>query len=94
MKSLLKTIGAVAAVATMCLTTAAVTQAKDYKVAFIVGFLNNIMNLTGVDSYLQQVIKGAIIALAVGYDMWAKLNRTRKTLGAAKTTKEAKEEKP
>ena len=27
--------------------------------AFIVGFLNNIMNLTGVDSYLQQVIKGA-----------------------------------
>ena len=61
--------------------------------AFIVGFLNNIMNLTGVDSYLQQVIKGAIIALAVGYDMWAKLNRTRKTLGAAKSSKEPKEEK-
>ena len=55
--------------------------------AFIVGFLNNIMNLTGVDSYLQQVIKGAIIALAVGYDMWAKLNRTKKTMGAAKATK-------
>lgn len=53
--------------------------------AFIVGFLNNIMNLTGVDSYLQQVIKGAIIALAVGYDMWAKMNRTKKTLGAAKS---------
>ena len=55
--------------------------------AFIVGFLNNIMNLTGVDSYLQQVIKGAIIAIAVGYDMWAKLNRTKKTMGAAKATK-------
>lgn len=61
--------------------------------AFIVGFLNNIMNLTGVDSYLQQVIKGGIIALAVGYDMWAKTNRTRKTLGASKTPSEAKESK-
>ena len=61
--------------------------------AFIVGFLNNIMNLTGVDSYLQQVIKGAIIALAVGYDMWAKVNRTRRTLGAAKIPTEAKEAK-
>lgn len=61
--------------------------------AFIVGFLNNIMNLAGVDSYLQQVIKGAIIALAVGYDMWAKVNRTRKTLGAAKIPTERKEAK-
>jgi inositol transport system permease protein len=61
--------------------------------AFIVGFLNNIMNLTGVDSYLQQVIKGAIIALAVGYDMWAKLNRTKKMLGAAKIPSEPREEK-
>ena len=61
--------------------------------AFIVGFLNNIMNLTGVDSYLQQVIKGAIIALAVGYDMWAKVNRTRKTLGVAKIPNERKEAK-
>jgi inositol transport system permease protein len=62
--------------------------------AFIVGFLNNIMNLTGVDSYLQQVIKGAIIALAVGYDMWAKQNRTRKTLGAARRSNDPKEGKP
>lgn len=61
--------------------------------AFIVGFLNNIMNLTGVDSYLQQVIKGGIIALAVGYDMWAKVNRTRKTLGVAKIPTERKEAK-
>ena len=35
MKTFLKTIGTLAAVATMCLATAAVTQAKDYKVAFI-----------------------------------------------------------
>lgn len=62
--------------------------------AFIVGFLNNIMNLTGVNSYLQQVIKGAIIALAVGYDMWAKQNCTRKTLGAARRSNDPKEGKP
>lgn len=49
--------------------------------AFIVGFLNNIMNLTGVDSYLQQVIKGAIIALAVIYDIRAKTRRSQKGLG-------------
>ena len=51
------------------------------------------MNLTGVDSYLQQIIKGAIIALAVGYDMWAKMNRTRKTLRVAKNTPQPKERK-
>ena len=49
--------------------------------AFIVGFLNNIMNLTGVNSYVQQIIKGAIIALAVIYDIYAKNARTRKKLG-------------
>ena len=35
MKTLLKTIGALAAVATVCLATATVGQARDYKVAFI-----------------------------------------------------------
>jgi inositol transport system permease protein len=53
--------------------------------AFIVGFLDNIMNLTGVDSYVQQIVRGAIIALAVIYDIWAKVRRrTRRTLGASK----------
>jgi inositol transport system permease protein len=58
--------------------------------AFIVGFLNNIMNLTGIDSYLQQVIKGAIIALAVIYDIRAKTKRSQKGLGGveASTAKE------
>lgn len=37
--------------------------------SFIIGFLNNIMNLTGVDSYVQQVVKGAIIVAAVLYDI-------------------------
>jgi inositol transport system permease protein len=50
--------------------------------AFIVGFLDNIMNLTGVDSYIQQIVRGAIIALAVIYDIMAKSRRrTRSSLG-------------
>lgn len=43
--------------------------------AFIVGFLDNIMVLMGVNSYLQQIVRGAIIALAVIYDIWAKTKR-------------------
>ncbi len=49
--------------------------------AFIVGFLDNIMVLTGVNSYLQQIVRGAIIALAVIYDIWAKSRRTKGKLG-------------
>ncbi|MGI5172717.1 ABC transporter permease [Treponema sp. OMZ 840] len=43
--------------------------------AFIVGFLNNIMNLLGINSYLQQIIRGIIIALAVIMDTIAKNKR-------------------
>lgn len=50
--------------------------------AFIVGFLNNIMNLTKTNSYLQQIIRGLIIALAVIYDIYAKSRRTRRKLGS------------
>lgn len=46
--------------------------------AFIVGLLDNVMNLTGVDSYIQQIIRGSIIALAVIYDIWAKGHRSIK----------------
>jgi inositol transport system permease protein len=54
--------------------------------AFIVGFLDNIMNLTGVDSYVQQIVRGAIIALAVIYDIWAKVRRrTKSSLGNIET---------
>ena len=45
--------------------------------AFIVGILNNIMNLLGVNSYIQQIVKGIIIALAVIMDIRAKNNRAR-----------------
>jgi inositol transport system permease protein len=43
--------------------------------AFIVGILNNIMNLLGINSYIQQIVKGIIIALAVIMDIRAKNNR-------------------
>ncbi len=49
--------------------------------AFIVGFLDNIMNLMSVDSYLQQIVRGAIIALAVIYDIRSKNRRTKSMLG-------------
>ena len=45
--------------------------------AFIVGILNNIMNLLGVNSYIQQIVKGVIIALAVIMDIRAKNNRSK-----------------
>jgi inositol transport system permease protein len=49
--------------------------------AFIMGFLGNIMNLIGIGSYMQQIIKGAIIALAVAYDIMSKTKRSRRILG-------------
>jgi inositol transport system permease protein len=55
--------------------------------AFIVGFLDNIMNLTGVDSYVQQIVRGGIIALAVIADIWAKNRRTRSVLGSVEQAK-------
>jgi len=56
--------------------------------AFIVGFLDNIMNLNGVNSYLQQIIRGGIIALAVIYDIQTKNRRTKQTLGSSDTKAE------
>lgn len=49
--------------------------------AFIVGFLDNIMNLASIDSYMQQIIRGAIIALAVIYDIYTKNRRKKSMLG-------------
>jgi inositol transport system permease protein len=48
--------------------------------AFIIGCLNNIMNLVGVDSYIQQIVKAAIIALAVIWDIRSKSKKTRKVI--------------
>lgn len=48
--------------------------------AFIIGCLNNIMNLVGVDSYVQQIVKGVIIAFAVIWDIRSKSKKTRKVI--------------
>jgi ribose transport system permease protein len=41
--------------------------------AFIIGFLNNILNLMGVAAYPQMIIKGVIIVAAV---IWKRNNRS------------------
>ena len=48
--------------------------------AFILGCLNNIMNLAGVDSYVQQIVKGIIIALAVIWDIQSKSKKSTKVI--------------
>jgi inositol transport system permease protein len=58
--------------------------------AFIVGILNNIMNLLGVNSYIQQIVKGVIIALAVIMDIRAKNSRSRPKELAREAERETK----
>jgi inositol transport system permease protein len=48
--------------------------------ALIIGCLNNIMNLVGVDSYIQQIVKAIIIALAVIWDIRSKSKKTKKVI--------------
>ncbi|AHC14905.1 ABC transporter permease [Salinispira pacifica] len=49
--------------------------------ALIMGVLANGLNLTGVSSYVQQVITGTIFILAVILDMWTKRQRREKLQG-------------
>ena len=44
--------------------------------SFIMGFLNNGMNLLGVQAYSQQVVRGVIIVLAVIWDIHSKQRRS------------------
>ena len=57
--------------------------------AFIMGFLGNIMNLLGIQAYLQQIIKGGIIVLAVAYDIASKTKRRKTILGDIQEKKPA-----
>ncbi len=59
--------------------------------AFIIGFLENVMNLLGVNSYIQQVIEGSIIVLAVAFDVVSKSKKSTKVILVKKDDK--KEEK-
>lgn len=58
--------------------------------AFIIGFLENIMNLIGVDSYIQQVIEGFIVVLAVAIDIRSKMRKSSKVIIADDSSKENK----
>lgn len=44
--------------------------------AVVIGIINNILNLMGVNSYMQQVINGLVIILAVGLDTFTRSKRT------------------
>jgi inositol transport system permease protein len=52
--------------------------------SFIIGFLGNIMNLTAVPSYIQQVVRGMIIVVAVAYDISSKQNQERRSVSKDK----------
>ncbi|MDO4337416.1 MAG: ABC transporter permease [Eubacteriales bacterium] len=57
--------------------------------SLIIGILNNIMNLMGIDSYMQMIIKGAIIILAVLADVLTKTQkRTVKIMVSASDAKQ------
>ncbi|MBO7710072.1 MAG: ABC transporter permease [Lachnospiraceae bacterium] len=56
--------------------------------AFIIGFLENIMNLIGVNSYIQSIIEGAIIVLAVAFDIRSKNRKSTKQIMAVKSDSE------
>ena len=48
--------------------------------AFIIGFLENVMNLAGVNPYIQQIIEGFIIVLAVAFDVVSKSRKSQKVI--------------
>jgi Ribose/xylose/arabinose/galactoside ABC-type transport systems, permease components len=55
--------------------------------SFIIGVLNNILNLMGVQSYVQQIVKGSLIILAVILDVYSKSRK--RTVTIMDTTKMA-----
>lgn len=58
--------------------------------AFIIGFLENIMSLIGVNSYIQSIIEGAIIVVAVAFDIMSKNRKTTKQIMAVEESNTTK----
>lgn len=48
--------------------------------ALIVGVLGNTMNLIGIGSYVQQMVMGSIIVIAVSYDVYSKRGKAKTTI--------------
>ena len=46
--------------------------------ALVLGIINNVLNLLGVDSYVQQIINGLVIVFAVGLDTYTRKMRISK----------------
>ena len=55
--------------------------------SLIIGVLNNIMNLLGIDSYMQMIVKGGIIILAVLVDSLSKSGKGGIKIMASKKEK-------
>ncbi|GAA1700392.1 ABC transporter permease [Microbacterium sediminicola] len=55
--------------------------------ALIVGVLGNIMNLIGIGSYIQDIVMGAIIVVAVAYDVFSKRGKAKTTILKSGSTK-------
>lgn len=53
--------------------------------SLIMGILNNIFNLTGVQAYIQQILKGVLIVVAVVIDLYTKRNKKRVKIYIEKT---------
>ncbi len=51
--------------------------------AFIIGFLENVMNLLGVNAFIQSIIEGFIIVLAVAFDVVSKSRKSHKVIMAS-----------
>jgi inositol transport system permease protein len=47
--------------------------------AFLIGFMNNIMNILSIDSYVQQMMRGVIIAGAVIWDIYTTTKSSSKS---------------
>ena len=58
--------------------------------AFIIGFLENVMNLIGVNAFIQSIIEGLIIVLAVAFDVMSKARRSHKVIMVSSREQEKK----
>ena len=57
--------------------------------ALLVGFMNNVMDLLSIDSYIQQIVRGVIIACAVAIDIMSRSRQNYKRKILKETDKAA-----
>ncbi|MGB9592545.1 MAG: ABC transporter permease [Anaerolineae bacterium] len=52
----------------------------------IIGVLNNAMQLAGLPDFYQNVVKGTVLLVAVGFDMYQKRRRAKETIARVSTS--------